>query len=159
MDRTSGTAADSQNPSYAFLTIEQHTLLLPQCEVRTLESVLDIRTEQPPAYGVGWLSFAPQDWPVYGLDTALYPLSTVPASQRICVLLTLKEGYFGLLCSNVKTTQRSAVEFRPLPPAMAKPLTPLRALVLFGDRVGLVSSAMALAGYLGVHVETLTTSR
>jgi hypothetical protein len=158
MARTSKTADDSQNPSYAFLTIEQHTLLLPQREVRTLESVLDIRTEQPPAYGVGWLPFAHQDWPVYGLDPALHPLSTIPAGQRICVLLTLEEGYFGLLCSNVTTTHSSAAEFRPLPQAMAKPLTPLCALVRFEDRIGLVSSAMALATYFGIYVETLTTS-
>jgi hypothetical protein len=150
MDRTSETASDNQNQSYVLLTIEQHMLLLPQREVRTLESVLDIRAEHPPAHGVGWLSFAYQDWPVYGMDTALNPLSTVPTSQRICVLLTLEKGYFGLLCSDVTTAQSSAVEFRSLPQAMAKPLTPLRALALFRDRVGLVSTAMALAAYFSV---------
>ena len=158
MDRMSEMAPDNQNQPYALLTIEQHMLLLPQREVCTLESVLNIRTGNPPDDGVGWLSFGHHDWPVYGMDTALNPLSAVPANQRICALLTLEEGYFGLLCSNASTAQSSAVACRPLPRAMAKPLTPIRALVWFGDRVGLVSTAIALAAYLSVPVEALITT-
>ncbi|ETW95159.1 MAG: hypothetical protein ETSY1_31845 [Candidatus Entotheonella factor] len=131
-------------------------LLLPQRDVRTLESVLDIHTGHPPARGVGWLSYDHQEWPVYGMDAALNPVSDVPASQRICTLLILAEGYFGLLCSDITTVQGSAVEFRPLPPAMAKPNTPLSALALFRDRVGLVSTTMALAAHFHVNVATLT---
>src|SRR5687767_10550045 len=116
MDWITETAQDNQHHSYALLTIEQRLLLLPQSEVRTLESVLDIQVEHPPVHGVGWLSFEHQAWPVYGMDTAFNPLSEVPANQRICVLLTLVGGYFGLLCSDVTTVQGSAVDFRPLPP-------------------------------------------
>ena len=148
---------DNQNQPHALLTIGQRMLLLPQREVRTLESVLDIRTGHPPVHGVGWLSFEHQDWPVYGIDAALTPLTAVPASQRICVLLTLRSGYFGLLCSDVTTVAGSAVELQPVPQAMAKPQTPLCALALFDNRVGLVSSALDLSVYLRVQVETLIT--
>lgn len=157
MDRTTEMTPDHQNQSYALLTIEQRLLLLPQHEVRTLESVLDIRTAHPPVHGVGWLSFEHHDWPVYSMDAALNPLSAVPASQRICAILTLAEGYFGLLCSDVTTAQSSAVVLRPLPQAMAKSHTPLSALALFGDRVGLVSTAIALARYFSVHVAAAGT--
>jgi hypothetical protein len=158
MDCTSETIHDDQNQSYVILTIEQRMLLLPQSEVRTLESVLDIHTGQPPVHGVGWLSFEYQDWPVYGVDAALNPLSKVPDSQRICVLLTLAEGYFGLLCSDITTMHGSAVEFRPLPLAMAKPNTLLSALALFRDRIGLLSTGMSLSVYFSINVEELTTT-
>lgn len=152
MHRPTETIPEHPHPSYALLTIGQRMLLLPQSEVHTLESVLDIRTEQPPLHGVGWLSFEHQDWPVYGMDAALDPLSEIPASQRVCVLLILEKGYVGLLCSDVTTVRSAAVECRPLPQAMATPHTPLRALALFGDRIGLVSTTMALASYLRVNV-------
>lgn len=156
MDSITEMAYENRAQSYALLTIEQRMLLMPQSEVRTLESALDIHTGHPPEHGVGWLSFEHHDWPVYGIDSALNPLSDVPVSQRICALLTLAEGYFGLLCSNIATVQGSTVEFRPLPPAMAQPNTPIRALTVFRDRVGLVSTAMALAVYFRVHVDPLT---
>ena len=155
MDRTSATTPDNPRQSYALLTVEQHLLLLPQRDVRTLESVLDLRAEQPPAHGVGWLSFERQDWPVYAMDAAFNPLSAVPANQRICALLTLEEGYAGLLCSDVAIAPDTAVEFRPLPQAMAKSHRPFHALALFGDRLGLVSSATVLAAHFSEHVETL----
>ncbi len=156
MHRIDDTA--NRHQSYALLTIEQCMLLVPQREVRTLESVLDIRIEQPPTRGVGWLSFELQDWPVYGMDAALNPLSEIPASQRICVVLTHAEGYFGILCSDITTVQGTSVEFRPLPPAMVKPRAPLSALALFEDRVGILSTVMSLAAHLDVQVEVLTTT-
>lgn len=157
MEWTTEMLQDNRDRSYALLTLDQRTLLMPQSEIRTLESVLDIHTGHPPVQAVGWLSFEQQDCPVYGMDAALAPLSEVPVSQRICVLLTLSQGYFGLLCSDIATLPGSAVEFRPLPAAMATPNTPLRALALFEGRVALVSTAMALAAYLSVNVEALTT--
>jgi len=92
------------------------------------------------------------------MDAALNPLSAVPTNQRICVLLTLTGGYFGLLCSDVTTVPGPAVAFRPLPPAMATSHRPFHALALVEDRVGLVSTAETLAVYLSVKAEALSTT-
>lgn len=132
MERISGAADTGQDRTYALLTIEHRKLLLPQSEVRTLESVLDIRTKHPPVKGVGWLAFEQHHWTVHGMDASLNPLTEVPANQRICILLTLEEGYFGLLCTDVTTVQRSAVELQPLPLAMTMPHTPISSLALLG---------------------------
>ena len=152
------TPDDQQHQSYALLTIEQRLLLLPQREVRTLESVLDVRTDDPPDHGVGWLPFERQDWPVYSMDAALNPLSAAPPKQRICVLLTLPEGHVGILCSDVTMAPGSTVELRPLPQAMATPYRPFTALALVGDRIGLVSAATALAAYFNVNREAFSTT-
>jgi hypothetical protein len=158
MQWTPETTPDDQHQSYALLTIEQRLLLLPQREVRTLESVLDMRADDPPDHGVGWLPFEQQNWPVYSMDTALNPLSAAPAKQRICALLTLPEGHVGLLCSDVAMAPGSTVKLRPLPQAMAKSHRPFTALALVGDRIGLVSTATVLATYFNVNVEALSAT-
>jgi hypothetical protein len=141
---------------YALLSLHNHALLLPQGNIRTLESVLDISLGGQLANSVGWLPFEGDLWPVYGLDEGLNPLSELPETQRLCVLLSLEDGYFGLLCQNCVTLLGSAVRTRPLPTAMIKPGSPIRSLALYGDRIGLVSTAEALATFLGIGVDLLS---
>ncbi|MDH3644262.1 MAG: hypothetical protein OES38_19305 [Gammaproteobacteria bacterium] len=134
---------------YAVLSMGGRMLLLPQSEIRMLELVLDINTADQPVNGVGWLSFENSRWPVYCLNGELNPLTELPAARRICALLSLDDGYFGLVCAEVTAVQGD-VRVRSLPAAMARPDSPLRGLALHGDRLGLVSTAAALAGFLGV---------
>jgi hypothetical protein len=141
---------------YALLSLNNHALLLPQGDIRTLESILDMSSGDQLANSVGWLPFEGDHWPVYGLDAGLNPCPELPEAQRLCVLLSIESGYFGLLCQNSATLPGSAVRIRPLPTAMIKPGSPLRGLALYGDRVGLVSTAEALAIFLGVGVGLLS---
>lgn len=133
------------NRSYVFLSLGDRALLLPQSEIRSLESALDVRTEAPPANGVGWLSFENNDWPVYGFDKGLNPLSKLPSNQRCCALLSLEDGYFGLLCTNVATVAGSDLRVQSLPAAMSMPGSPLSGLAIYGDGVAVVSTTAALA--------------
>lgn len=139
-----------QDWHYALLSLDGCALLLPQNEIRILELVLDISTAEQPVNGVGWLSFEGGCWPVYCLDGGLNPLLMPPAAQRICALLSLEDSYFGLICADVTTVQGSEVRVRSLPMAMSRSDSPLCGLALHGDRVGLVSTAAALARLLGV---------
>ena len=143
---------------YALLSLHHHALLLPQGGIRTLESVLDISLDGQLANSVGWLPFEGDRWPVYGLDERLNPCSELPKTQRLCVLLSIEGGYFGLLCQNSATLRGSAVCIRPLPTAMIKPGSPLRGLALYSDGVGLMSTAEALATFLGVGVGLFSPS-
>jgi hypothetical protein len=144
------------NQLYALLSLHNHVLLLPQGDIRTLESVLDVSPSGQLANSVGWLPFEGDRWPVYGLDEDLNPCSELLETQRLCVLLNIEGGYFSLLCQNIATLPGSAVRFCPLPPAMIKPGSPLQGLALYGDRVGLVSTAEALATFLDVGVSFLS---
>ena len=133
------------NPFYALLSLESRALLLPQREIRSLEPALDIKTEEPPDQGVGWLSFEHRDWPVYGFDEGLNPLSLLPASQRCCALLSLEDSYWGLLCTTVATVASSDLHIHPLPASMLTPSSPLSGVAVYGDGVAVVSTASALA--------------
>ena len=146
-------AHPTHSASYVLLSLGQRRLLLPQQEVHTLESVWDMVTTDRPQGGVGWLPYAGDSWPVYGLDEMLNPLSDVPANQRICALLNLDDRYMGLLCTDIATIPGSAIHPRPLPQAMYRPVSPIVGLVQYEDDVGLVSTAAALATFLGIKCQ------
>jgi hypothetical protein len=143
-----------QKPLYARLLLGHQFLLLPQNDIRILESVLDVSTADRPVNGVGWLRFEEGQWPVYGLDEALRPLAAIPLQQRICALLTYAQGYFGLVCSDVATVQGSQICIHSLPTAMASPNSPLCGLTLDHGRLCLVSTATALAKLLQAEAAT-----
>lgn len=152
------TATTDQDNSYALLSLGQRALLIPQHELRTLESVMDVHTSEQPAHGVGWLQFEDNHWPVYSLDEALQPLPAMPSTQRICALLSHTDGYFGLTCSNVRTLRGTELRSRSLPAPMSNPESPLSGLVLYEDRVGVVSTASALARLLRCSGNALAPS-
>jgi hypothetical protein len=143
---------DDQGQPYTLLSIGGHALLLLQSEIRILAPVHDIKIAgQRPGSVVGWLPFAGRHWPVYCLDEALHPLPHLPSGQRICTLVKLNTSYFGLVCEHVATVQSSALRIWPVPAAMAMPDSPLQGLSRYADRVALVSTAAALAVWLGVN--------
>ncbi len=141
---------EEQATAYAMLTLDGRRLLLPQGDIRTLEPLADMDIASPPDQGVGWIPFEGTQWPMYCLSGELSILGTIPPARRICVLLTLGDGYFGLLCDGLVALQGQAVEPSPLPACMARPGSPIEALVLQGDAMGLVSGAARLEAFLGV---------
>jgi hypothetical protein len=134
-----------QSPRYVCLSLGRQALLLPQHDIRILESVLDVSMEDRPVDGVGWLHFEKRRWPVYCCNEELQPLPIMPLQQRICALLTCAPGYFGLLCAHVATVPGAQLRIRPLAAAMARAHSPLCGLTLYHGRVGLVSTAAHLA--------------
>jgi CheW-like protein len=151
MTQTFPAPQDDQERPYTLLSIGGHALLLPQSEIRILAPVQDIKIMGQRASGVvGWLPFAGRRWPVYCLDEALHPLPHLPPGQRICALVKLNTSYFGLVCAHVAMVQGSALHIWPVPTAMTMPDSPLQGLSRHADRVALVSTAAALAVWLGV---------
>ena len=141
--------ADQERP-YTLLSIGGHALLLPQSEICTLAPIQDLSLVGRRASGVvGWFPFAGRRWPVYCLDEALHALPHLPPGQRICALVKLNTGYFGLVCTHVALVPGSTVRIWPIPAAMAMPDLPLQGLSRYADRVALVSTAAALAALLG----------
>jgi hypothetical protein len=155
MAQTCPATPAGQDRLYTFLSIGRHALLLPQSDIRTLAPVQDISLVGQRASGaVGWIFFAGGRWPVYALDEALQTRPDIPLDQRICALLRLNTGYYGLVCAHVTLVQGAGLHIRPVPIAMAMPDSPVEGLVWYADRPGLVSTAAALAALLGVRETT-----
>lgn len=127
----------------AELTMDGQALLLPQTEVRLLESVLDLHSD--PARGEVWLQSEGQHIPVWSLDRELRPLPNLPTGRRFCALLGPEQQPFGLTLGGFRLVPRSGCRLLPLPPALRGADSPLLGLVILDDRILPVSDAARLA--------------
>lgn len=134
--------------SVALLRIAGLNLVMPQVDVRAVESVSDIDFAEPPQHAVGWVAFAQQRWPVYCLDQALVLLPRVPAERRACVLLAWERGYVGLTCDDVSVTKQVSAQHYALPPAMSLPETPVQSLLAYEGGIACATSGQRLAAHL-----------
>lgn len=132
-------------PLYAVLTIDQRKLLLPQREIHTLESVLDVITATDVPNAIGSFTLAGNSWPVYCLSGQLDLMLELPGTRRICVLLKDSTQGLGLVCDQIEPLGREDLRLQPLPPSMKTPTSPIQALVLRHDAIGCVTTTAHLA--------------
>lgn len=130
--------------TFALLMLDGWRWLLPQTEVRTLESPLDIDLEARAPHSVGAIGFSGQWWPVYSLTGELQLLSHTPPGRRICLLLDNGADQFGLVCDQVETLTES-LRLYPIPLCMAAPDSAIAALALLGDDLAAVTTAEQIA--------------
>ena len=133
----------SRHPRYVALTLGDATLAVPQGEVHTLESMLDL---EPDAQGlrVGWITLHGQRWPVYCPSASLEPLPSLPDARKICVMLAAGSELFGLACESVSTLDAEHLDAVALPACMSTPDHPIGALARSGDDVLSVTCAADL---------------
>lgn len=148
MNQDNSSLRNLSHQQVVLLKIDSLHLVLPQAEVRALESALDLDVAAPPAGGVGWMLYAGQAWPVYCLSAQLELQSQVAANRRACVLLALTDGYLGLLCEDARVLGSCAAQVFDLPAAMRLQGTPLDGLILHEGRLACVCSANQLARFV-----------
>lgn len=151
--RTQTALADLQaTRTFAVLTLDGRKWLLPQAEIQSLESILDIDREVRIPHSVGAVAFVGEWWPVYCLSGELQILSYMPDSRRACPLLNNSADRFGLVCDRVEALAESP-RLLALPACMALPDSPIQALVLLDDGLGYVTTTEHLAALLAAVVE------
>lgn len=144
----------SSSYRYVFLSIGQLGLLIPQHQVHALEPSFDVQRSKG-GDATGWISVTGASSPVYCLSENLQLIHEIPTDRNICVLLDIGDGLFGILCDQVVMLTQAELEIRPLPACMQGPDTPLRGLVLYGEKVLCVTSADDLQACLGVKPEVV----
>lgn len=140
--------------SFAMLTLDGRKWLLPQAEIQSLESTLDIDCEVRIPHSVGAVAFAGMWWPVYCLSSELRILPETPGGRRVCPLLNNGADRFGLVCDRVDALAEPPQLFA-LPACMALPDSPVQALVLLEDELGCVTTTEHLAALLAAVVENI----
>ena len=138
--------------AFAVLTLDGRKWLLPQAEIRALESLLDIDREVRIPHSVGAVAFAGEWWPVYGLSGELALLSHLPEGRRACPLLDNGADRFGLVCDRVEALPEPP-RLLVLPACMALPDSPIQALALLHDGLGCVTTTERLAALLAAVME------
>lgn len=141
-------APASQQTAAALLKIGGLNLLLPQSDIRTLESVTDVDHTAPALNSMGWIVFRQKRWPVYSLSENLALLTQADASQRACVMLEIGAGYIGVLCNDVAVVQELPTGQIGLPVAMKRADTPILGLVQYGQGIACLSDASHLTAFI-----------
>jgi hypothetical protein len=141
----------SRDHRYVALTLGDTTLALPQGEVHTLESMLDLEPDQQ-GLRIGWITLRGQRWPVYCPSPSFEPLACLPEARRICVMLAAGADLFGLACESISTVDAEQLDADVLPACMAAPEHPIRALARSDDDVLCVTCAADLMRFFGSRV-------
>jgi hypothetical protein len=147
------------NATAAVLKIDGLALMLPQTEVRALESASDVGGSDPAKKSIGWISYMRQRWPVYCLSEQLELLGSAPSSRRTCALLAIENGYIGVLCDDVSVQKQITGKSHELPLAMKTADTPVTKLIPFGGELMSVTSAKRLAAYIDLQVCKLASNK
>lgn len=133
----------------ALLKINGLNLLLPQGEIRTLESATDVDVIAPALHSAGWVLYAQKRWPVYCLSDELALMPLVPPERRACAMLAMGAGYIGIMCDDMLILKDFAAQRFELPVAMKLPDTPIMHLVAYEQGIACVSNAKRLTAYIG----------
>lgn len=138
--------------AFVVLTLDGCKWLMPQAEIQSLESLLDIDREVRVPHSVGAVAFGGEWWPVYCLSGELELLPHLPDGRRACPLLNNGADRFGLVCDSVETLAE-VPRLLALPACMALPDSPIQALALLNDELGCVTTTERLAALLAAVVE------
>lgn len=141
-------ASTGTTATTALLKINGLNLLLPQSEIRTLESVSDMDSASPVLHSAGWITYSHKRWPVYCLSEDLSLMAKVPVERRACAMLAMGSGYIGVMCDDMIILKDFTPPRHELPDAMRLPQTPIEYLVSYDQRIACVSSANRLTAYI-----------
>ncbi len=131
-------------PTFAALTLDGCTWLLPQTEVQTLETLLDVNPDVRAPQSIGAIAYAGEWRPVYCLSGELRLLTQLPAARRICLLLNNDADCFGLACDQVETLS-GPLRLHRTPACMTPPDSPIQALALLEEGLGCVTATEQIA--------------
>lgn len=141
-------AQTGQASSAAILKIGVLNLLLPQSDIRTLESATDIDTTTTVLHSVGWITYTQKRWPVYCLSDELTLMAAAPRERRACAMLAMGAGYLGLMCDDMIMQKNFAAQRYELPAAMRLPDSPILHLVDYEQGIACASNALRMTAYI-----------
>jgi hypothetical protein len=141
-------SVSSEKPLYAVLRFADCKLLVPQREIRSLESVLDLVLEKELPTTVGSMMFVGKAWPAYCLTSELAVIQELPSARRVCALLSQGSDSLALVCDQLEVLPQDSLNVQPLPACMVNPDSPVEALAIFQGNLGCITSTARLAAYL-----------
>ena len=137
------------NTAAALLKINNLNLLLPQGEIRTVESSTDVDMVAPALHSAGWVNYMQKRWPVYCLSEELALMNVVPAERRACAMMAMGAGYIGIMCDDMIVLKNFTAQRYELPVAMRMENTPIMYLVDYEQGIASVCNASRLTAYIG----------
>ena len=143
------TLAQTEN-KVVVLSIDGLKLILPQGEIRTVESIGDVALADKVPKSIGTINYRGQRWPVVCLSHELLFLDLVPASRRACVMLAFDGNYLGLLCDDARVLLNFTQQSFVMPNSMRTPDSPITGLIQYEQGLACLSNASRLYSYVNL---------
>ncbi len=135
-------------PTFAALQINALMLLIPQGEIETLESVLDLETGGNSGGQISQIVLNNTTCPVFRFDENLLLAETPSYTQRICAILRSRTLAFGITCDGITTVDSSRLQFSELPCCMRIASSPVLAIASLDEEIVCISTSEDLAACL-----------
>lgn len=130
------------------LAIDGLKLILPQRDIRTVESIGDVELAEKTPTSIGTINYRGQRWPVVCVSSGLLILNAVPASRRACVMLALDGQFLGLLCDDAKVLLNFTQQSFAIPNSMRTHDSPITGLIQYEQSLACLSDAIHLFSYV-----------
>jgi len=141
------------------LRVGRLTLAVPLRDLKSLEPVLDVDTQDRDGRSAGTIELRTGRCPVFCIDEDLTMLRELPPEHRICAILAGGEtGPFGLTCSAVEALGGDGLASFSIPASMRAPNSPLEGLTLHGRRVLCRSTGAVLSRFMTTGAAGLGTA-
>ena len=137
------------------LSIDGLKLILPQGDIRTVESIGDVELTEKVPQSIGTINYRGQRWPVVCLSHELILLGVVPASRRACVMLACDGNYLGLLCDDARVLVNFMQQSFTMPNSMRTHDSPITSLIQYEQGLACLSNASRLYSYVNLTSITL----
>ena len=138
------------NNKVVVLSIDGLKLILPQGDIRTVESISDVELADKIPTSIGTINYRGQRWPVVCLSNELLLLDVVPASRRACVMLAYDGNYLGLLCDDAKVLVNFMPDSFAMPKSMRTDASPIIGLIQYEQALACLSDANHLTSYVNL---------
>ena len=149
MNTNMNTNMDTNN-KVVVLSIDGLKLILPQADIRTVESIGDVELADKIPKSIGTINYRGQRWPVVCLSNELLLLDVVPASRRACVMLACDDNYLGLLCDDAKVLVNFMQGSFAMPKSMRTDASPIIGLIQYEQALACLSDASHLISYVNL---------
>ena len=153
------TASDQATNKVVVLAIDGLNLIVPQADIRTVESIADVAVVDKMPKSVGWINYRGQLWPVVCLSHELLLLDAIPASRRACVMLAFDGNYLGLLCDDAKVLANFSQQNFAVPVSMRTHESPITGLIHYQQGLACLSDASHLISFVNVYANLTTATQ
>lgn len=135
----------------ALIQLDSVVLGLSASDVQSVELVPDIKPSRD-ARSAGYVELEGKSWPVFCPTDDLVATRDMTDEHRICAMLTVNDGLFGLMCREVIRVGAENMRTFKLPDCMRTPNMPLHSVGMLGTQIVFLTSARSLYSlFTNVH--------
>ena len=128
-------------------------ILMPQSEIVSTESVYELERGQGNHKYLGVINKQGAKIPVYCFSETMNVLTYLPEDRLQCVVISSKQGNYGVLCHDINNITLNDIKIEPIPQCMNNAVVPITHLCIYKEmmgetRLGLITNSDIFNNYI-----------